>query len=511
MPRFQILVPTLAAPLLIAASLPAQTPAPRRASTPATKPAAKAPTTIPALLLSDIHLDPFHDPHKVAQLNTAPASEWPAILAAPDLPTQAKDYDQLQAICPVRGLDTSYTLWQSSLQAIHRDAAQAKFVTISGDLLAHAFDCKYKVLVPAGTHADYLAFVEKTIRTVVAGLRTALPSVPVYVGMGNNDSGCGDYALDPNDDAFLASIAPIVADALAPGVKTDDPARATILADFKQGGYFNAPLPASIPNTRIVSVDDIYASNKFTTCSKRPDISAAAAQMTWLTAQLDAARAAGQIVWVLGHIPPGVDLYSTARKQPNLCEMGQPDMFLSTEKIEDVLAAYPDTVHLALFGHTHSDEMRLLLPETPATPDQPATSAPTPGVPLKITASITAVNGNNPSFTLAQIDPATATLADYTVVMASNQTGVGTTWSKAYTYSTTYQEPDFSGASLADLISKLKLDVMGGTPASQAYLHNYFPGDRGSHAMILGLVWPQYVCSMNHDSAKAFAACVCGK
>ena len=34
-------------------------------------------------------------------------------------------------------------------------------------------------------------------------LRGALPGVPVYAALGNNDSDCGDYQLDP-DSAFLA-------------------------------------------------------------------------------------------------------------------------------------------------------------------------------------------------------------------------------------------------------------------------------------------------------------------
>ena len=108
--------------------------------------AAPAPSTIPALFLSDIHLDPFSDPAKVAQLDAAPASEWPAILAAPASPTQPADFAALQQACPVRGIDTPDALWRSSLAAIRANAAHARFVTISGDLLAHSFDCKYRAL-----------------------------------------------------------------------------------------------------------------------------------------------------------------------------------------------------------------------------------------------------------------------------------------------------------------------------------------------------------------------------
>ncbi len=171
------------------------------------------PTTIPALFLSDIHLDPFADPAKVARLNAAPIAQWPAILTAPASPTQPQDSAALSNACPTRGIDTPNVLWQSSLHAIRTHAASVRFVTVSGDLLAHSFDCKYKTLLPAATHADYVAFTEKTAAYIVTGLRATLPGIPVYIALGNNDSGCGDYHLDPAHDDLLARLAPIVADA----------------------------------------------------------------------------------------------------------------------------------------------------------------------------------------------------------------------------------------------------------------------------------------------------------
>ena len=45
---------------------------------------------VTALLVSDVHFEPFRDPAKVPQLATAPASGWSAILAAPASPDQAQ-------------------------------------------------------------------------------------------------------------------------------------------------------------------------------------------------------------------------------------------------------------------------------------------------------------------------------------------------------------------------------------------------------------------------------------
>ena len=463
----------------------------------ASQAAAAAHPTVPALFLSDIHLDPFADPAKVVKLNASPAADWPAILSAPASPTQAQDFDALQAACPTKGIDTPWGLWQSSLSAIHTDASQARFVTVSGDLLAHSFDCKFEKLVPTAKSGDYVAFTEKTVRTIVSTLRAALPGVPVYVAMGNNDSGCGDYALDATHDAFLGLVAKVVAEAL-PAAD-----RAAVLRDFAAGGYYNVPL-ASVPRTRLIVLDDLFFSGKYTNCSGKSDPAPAAAQVAWLSRQLAMVRQQHEQVWVMGHIPPGVDVYASAKKSGNACAGGNPQMFLASDALAGLLGRNADIIRLALFGHTHADEMRLLSPESNST--MPS-AQPALGVPLKGIASITPINGNRPSFTLAAIDPTSANLVDYSVFMASNSTGVGTAWSKEYTYSATYHEPAFDAASLANLISGFQSDPTAKTTTSQAYVRNYFPG---APSAALQFVWPQYACSLDHDSAAGFSACACG-
>jgi sphingomyelin phosphodiesterase acid-like 3 len=487
----------LAAVILSGLSLPAQTAGMRSSG---------APSAIHALFLSDIHFDPYGDPAKVARLNAAPAVQWDAIFAAPSSATRADDAVALQKVCPVRGVDTPDVLWQSSLEAIYRHAYAAQFVTVSGDLLAHSFDCKYKALLPNATHADYLAFVEKTIQYVVVTLHTKVSSsIPIYIALGNNDSGCTDYQLDPGHDEFLALTAKIVAEALPGDLSQAE--RESVLRDFSAGGYYSVPL-AGVPHARLIVLDDLFLSSKYATCAGRPDPAPGAAQLAWLEAELALAREHKERVWVMGHIPPGVDPYSTIRNLPRVCLGGQSTMFLGSEALPEILAHNSDIIRLAIFGHTHSDEMRLLTVEVPpgsAPAEMPTTSIPA-GVPVKVVASITPVNGNRPTFTLASIDPASANLVDYTVIMASNLTGVDTTWSPEYTYSAAYHQPAFDSASVSSLIAGFHADPSAKTPESQAYLRNYYPGDVSA---MIQFAWPQYACSMDHDSGASFAACAC--
>ncbi|HEV2620152.1 MAG TPA: hypothetical protein VGU23_09480, partial [Acidobacteriaceae bacterium] len=120
--------------------------------------------------------------------------------------------------------------------------------------------------------------------------------------------------------------------------------------------------------------------------------------------------------------------------------------------------------------------------------------------------SISPIDGNRPTFTLAKIDPTSATLIDYTVIESSNLTGIDATWAPSYSYSSTFHQPAFDAASLSILITSFQSDPSAQTPSSQSYLHNFFPGDLSP---ILRLVWPQYACSLNHTSAAAFTACAC--
>jgi len=448
--------------------------------------------TIQALFVSDIHFEPFWDPAKAAQLAAAPVAEWNTIFAAPSTADREAQFAQLEKTCHARGEDTSYILLQSSLRAIHAQAAGARFAIVSGDLLAHSFSCKYAALFPKGTPEDKRRFAEKTIDYVVTSLRAAVRGVPVYAALGNNDSDCGDYQLDANG-AFLKESGEV----FAADVRGAEQAQA--LLTFAAGGYYSVSLPAPMERARLVVLDDLFMSQRYKTCSGKDDAAPAAAQIAWLEQQLNAARSRKEKVWVMAHIPPGVDVYSTAIRGVNICGGGNPRMFLASEALPELLAGYGDVIRLAIFAHTHMDEMRLLEPEK--------ADGARPGVAAKIVASISPIDGNNPSFTVAKIDAATARLVDYRVIAASNQTGVATAWREEYDFARAYKRSEFSAAALKSLIEGLAADSAAQTSASQSYIRNY---GTGMSVPELQLFWPQYTCTLKNDEAAAFQACVCG-
>jgi sphingomyelin phosphodiesterase acid-like 3 len=459
---------------------------------PKTQVAPPVQASITALLLSDIHFEPFWDPARAPQLAAAPVSEWKVILAAAPSPDQQQRFAALQQSCQARGVDTSYALFDSSLKAMRSHAAGVRFVTVSGDLISHDFQCKYNKLFPKATSAGYRAFVGKTLDYVIGELDGAFPGIPVYVALGNNDSDCGDYQLDAHS-VFLADT--------GSEVTKNFPAseRQAAQESFAAGGYYSVSLPAPFENARLLVLNDLFMSSNYAACAGKADPAAAGAQLAWLRQQLAEARANKQKVWVMGHIPPGVDLYSTARRMVDVCSGQRPIMFLSSEKIADVIAEFGDVVQLAIFAHTHMDELRLLKNDG----QNPASGK---SVAVKMVSSISPLHENHPSFTLAWIDPSSLTLVDYKVFAASTLTGVDAVWAEEYDFARSYHEADFSSSSVGQLISRFTADPGAKTQASQNYIEDFSVGYASS---LLRLAWPQYVCTLSNHTQQSFKACVC--
>lgn len=460
-------------------------------SAPETKTHAKPPDAgrVHALFLSDIHFESFWDPGKVQQLAAAPASQWRSILASAESPGRDAQWAALEQKCHSRGKDTSYALYASSLKGMQTVAHDASFITVSGDLISHEFSCKFQALFPHPDPGAYRDFVEKTIEFVLGDLHEALPRARVYAALGNNDSDCADYQLDEHD-AFFSDLADSITQGLPPALRKD------VALTFADAGYYSAFLPAPLDHTRLLVLDNTFMSRRFKSCSGASDSAGADAQIAWLGTELSDARQHGEHVWIMGHIPPGIDPYSTTAKLRNVCGGAAPEMFLSSNNLPDLLAQYGDVIQLALFAHTHMDEMRLI---------KPGDGAPSeaPGVAVKLVPSISPINGNTPSFMVASVDPSTGGLADYRV-FAQDPTGVG--WKEEYDFAKEYHQPSFSASTLHTLTDGFESDPTAASDASEAYLRNYFVRDR---SMELKIFWPQYTCALSSYTANDYRSCLC--
>jgi len=463
---------------------------------------AQHPSTVPVVMLSDIHFDPFHDPAKFERLRTAPATAWQKILSEPDAPTQEKDLAKIVKSCPVRGIDTPWTLLESSLAAAHAQSPHALFVTVSGDLVVHKIDCRFRALVHDATDAEFSAFAAKTVAYVASELRRTFGTTPVYLALGNNDSGCGDYH-EAEDSPFLHSAAESFGDdAQSPAGRKD------ILRVFPVSGNYSVALPKPIVRGRLIVLQDLFLSRDYAGCNGKPDAAAGAAEIDWLRSALTAAHARHEQVWIMAHIPPGVNIYSTTITHVDVCGGHTPVMFLGNEKLVETLTDFAADIRLTIFAHTHSDEMRLLQGISAPAPDNAKSPPKSPSIAAKLVPSISPINGNLPGFTLADVDPHTATLKDYRVIGADNQIGINAKWTEQYRFSTTYSKPAYTAETVASLVAAFTADKETRTPESQAYTQHFMLGG-GLKSIALRFVWPQYACSLANNTEATYRSCAC--
>jgi histidinol phosphatase-like enzyme len=92
------------------------------------------------------------------------------------------------------------------------------------------------------------------------------------------------------------------------------------------------------------------------------------------------------------------------------------------------------------------------------------------------------------------------------VFVASNQTGIGTSWTEEYDFAKAYNKTEFSAASIRSLIADFAADPAAQTEKSQNFIRNYGSGETLRE---LQLFWPIYVCSLKNDAGDAFATCTC--
>ena len=431
-------------------------------------------------LISDFHFDPFDPPELAAELSAADVEAWPGIFATIG--------DQAMSTW---GKDTNHALLASSLAAFATNAAASDFAVVPGDFLAHEFETKAgAALGVPSTDAKVREMAVKTTVFVGESLAGILPGKPIIVALGNNDSDCGDYQLTPNG-SYLADTREMVrrlagADLVAP--------------DFDQtynaGGYYAVRHPA-LPKTLILVVNDVlWSANYQDACGSDGKV-AAEAMMGWLLDNLASQRAAGGAVWLVHHIPWGIDPYSTAHSPAASCAakvvpfLRQPfaDGFIR------LLRDYRDIIQASYSGHVHTDDYRLLIDD----------KAGVLGL-QKIPPAISPIYDQNPGYEVVSYDRKTGVPTDFSTYYLANldkvSPSVPADWRFEYTFTQAYGIPQYS----ADGVAAMVKAVEAGGPAADTYRRLYTVNHESLPANDL----LAYTCAMTRLEQEGFTKCYCG-
>ncbi|HEV2100070.1 MAG TPA: metallophosphoesterase [Stellaceae bacterium] len=431
------------------------------------------------LIMSDIHFDPMAEPSLVDRLAGAEPAEWQAI------------FDGTGNASPSQyGKDTNWPLFRSALQQMKAALAQPAFVLLPGDFLAHQF--RNKFYAAAHDHSDgaYRQFVLKTMRFLALQFENRFPGTPILPVLGNNDEYCGDYQLTPNGP-FLADTLPILRALLGgagrePGFEREWTA------------YGNAS--ATVHGVRVLLANTIFFSRNYQSrCSTQGGPDPGRATLAWIESELAAARRAHQLVWLVYHIPPGIDGYATWRRGscPDKVIPMWDDRYV--QPFTDLLRRYRDTVVANFAGHTHMDDFRLV-----------GDGSDYFGFVL-ITPALSPIFGQNPAFRTVAFDNGGG-LLDQTTYELANLSDMGTNtppkWRPEYTFTREWRLPRLDLPNLERLYTMITQ-----APEDRARWRDLFVVSSAfywPHSSSAPEVIRTYDCATGHVALDDFRRCDCG-
>ncbi|MBB6252381.1 metallophosphoesterase [Nitrospirillum iridis] len=469
--------------------------APAGSSAASTAPSGK-PAEPPFLVISDLHFNPLDDASLAARLDAAPAKDWPAIL----------DSQPGHRLSPF-GRDSNWFLLRAAFAGMRQAQAHPAYVLHTGDMLAHDFRETYDAAFPAhkGDEAAFRAFALKTVTVLMESLRRTFPGVPVLTALGNNDSYCGDYAVEPNG-RFLDDTLPLVTAGFggALGGRGD---RAGIGRDWRQAGNYVIPHP-TLKGVRILSFDTVMLTRKYKNSCGRPDDRPQDTTLAWLHQALAQARADGARVWLITHVVPGIDGYATANawakaaKEAAAGGRAVPACTAPVEllapgmepRLERELAEFHDIIKVMFAGHIHMDDLRLVGP-------------PGAGVPVLVTPAVSPVYQQSPSFKLGVSAPdgSVASLTTYSMINLSDEPSVETArWAPEYDTGRAWGAPALTADGLRGIIDRIR----DSAPAKAQYRQIYSVA-RPQAAAMTPANQPLYLCALDNTLVDAYTRCAC--
>jgi sphingomyelin phosphodiesterase acid-like 3 len=435
------------------------------------------------LMLSDIHFNPMAKPALVDRLAAAEPSNWPAI------------FESDGSRGPSRyGSDTNWPLLRSALEQMKATLPHPAFLLLPGDFLAHHFRGQFDTAAHDHSDRAYREFVVKTMRFLADELADAFPGTPILPTLGNNDAECGDFLLQPNGP-FLAGTFPILR-GLVGG--NGQPGLAQSWTSY---GNYSAILPKA-PGVSAVFLNTVFfARNYRNACGSRGDPDPGRQTLAWLAAELATAKQAHRRVWLVYHVPPGVDGYRTWRQ--GSC----PDRIVTmwdeayARPFLALLRRYSNTVAANFAGHTHMDDFRLI-------GDDKGDFSFTLIMP-----ALSPIFGQNPAFRTVVFDRSGSILDQTTYDLANLAEagpGVPPKWQAEYTFSREWRLPQVDLPSLERLYA-----MITSVPEDRSRWHRLFavsspvywglaPGGNAAHTL------RAYDCATGHARPADFEQCWCG-
>ncbi|XP_042636210.1 acid sphingomyelinase-like phosphodiesterase 3b [Orycteropus afer afer] len=404
--------------------------------------------------ISDLHLDPNYtvseDPLQVCpsagSQNVSNAGPWGNYLC-----------------------DSPWALINSSIYAMKKILPDPDFILWTGDDTPHVPNEKLG-------EAAVLEIVERLTNLI----REVFPDTKVYAALGNHD-------FHPKSQLPAGSnrIYDRIAELWSPWLSNES------IALFKEGAFYSEKLlgPSRAGRIVVLNTNLYYTNNGQTAGMADPG-----QQFQWLENVLTNASQAGEMVYIIGHVPPGF-----FEKTRNKAWFRQ----AFNERYLDVVQKHHRVIAGQFFGHQHTDTFRMFYD---------ATGAPisvmflTPGVtPWKTTLPGVVNGSNNPGIRVIEYDRATLSLKDvvtYFMNLSQANTQGTPDWKLEYRLTNAYRIPDVGPGSMHTALDRIAGD--------QSILQHYYVYNSVSYDVrdCEESCRVEQVCALREVAFDAYAACL---
>jgi len=429
------------------------------------------------VVFSDVHFNPFYDSAIFSSLVNATEDQWADIFSGSSV-TEPQSW----------GNETNYPLLMKMLDVVQEEGAASPVVLFTGDILTHGFSKKFYTLYGSQDEAAMRAFTYKTVAFFVGQVRAHLSGIPVLFTLGNNDSYEGDYKIAP-DGAFLSD----TADLFYSTFLLEEADHNSYYETYSAGGYYSMFNAQSLDsNLVVISLNSIL----FSVNASSGMEDAAALQLTWLEQMLASASSTGKRVWILMHIPPGADIYSTVNQYMDssghisgaamMWKVDYQDSFLN------IVQDYSDVIDMIFSGHTHMDEYRLANEEGSDSHEA-----------VIVTPSISPLFGNDSAFKVMTVSSENWKPLDYRSVAYH----FGDTTPSFATYYTFLSAYDLNKWTLDSAFAALYPELDTEAVLRKTYTGFYYSGHASANP-INDTNWLAYWCGIAKMTKNDYIQCV---
>jgi len=446
------------------------------------KPQRQAGTGI-VVSLSDIHFNPFYDPSLINSLIESDHTEWQSIFS----------HSSIQGY-GTHSADSNYKLLNSALQNIYLLVPHPDFIVISGDFLAHDFQETYAKLTGTADPKAIDSFIDKTIAFVTRMIARRFPNTSVYPALGNTDSYCGDYQIEPSGQ-FLRTTAKTWKGLLKHRANS-----MSFLRTFPVSGSYSIASSNNRAHRLIVLNNTFFSINYKNACGDQT-ADPGSDEIKWLGVELRKAATANEKVWLVYHIPPGIDVFATLHQKPasvdqmpNVIPFWQPTY---NQQFISLVTQYSSTIVGSFAGHMHMDHFELIQS------NQNAVSF------VHMTPAISPLFGNNPAFELLSYNRQSFALRDYTAYYldlssATAQKNAPIKWRKEYSFVESYGQPVFAANTLRAVHNGMPTNQNGYRTKYETY-HNV---SNTTSPVVGPNNWRAYWCGMTNLTVPQYLSCV---